>query len=174
MYIYFRVLKLALTGKKDPSVGVWDEIQTPMIAWPTDLDVFMEINNGRYLSLMDISRFSYGMKIGLPEVLKRRKWGLAVAGTSIRYRKRIHMFQKFMIHTRVVAVDERWIYFQHVIVRNGKWHVAALVRSAVTDKNGVVSTKEVSKELGEGWEYRMPDWVKHWDESDQMRPWESE
>lgn len=144
-----------------------------MIAWPTDIDVFMEINNGRYLTLMDIGRFEYGVKIGLVSALKRRNWGLAVAGSSIRYRKRIHAFQKFVIHTKLAGIDERWIYFQQVISRQGKWHVAALIRTAVTNDHGVVPTQEISKELGAEWEYRMPDWVKHWDESDQMRPWQT-
>lgn len=178
VYIYFRALKLALTVKQDASLGVWDEIQTPMVAWPTDIDVFMEVNNGRYLTLMDIGRFEYGVKIGLIKALKRRNWGLVVAGSSIRYRKRIHAFQRFCIHTRVVGIDERWVYFQHVIKRHGKWHAAALVRTAVTDQNGVVATREVAEELsmtsGEQWEYRMPDWVKQWDTSDQMRPWETD
>jgi len=143
-----------------------------MIAWPTDMDVFMEVNNGRYLSLMDIGRFELSIKIGLLEAVKRRKWGLAVAGASIRYRRRTHMFQKFVIHTKIVGIDERWTYFQQVLERNGQWHVAGLFRVAVTDRNGAVSTREVAKELGEEWEYRMPKWVKHWDESDQIRPWE--
>ena len=39
-------------------------------------------------------------------------------------------------------------------------------------QNGVVPTKEISKELGKTWEYRMPEWVRLWDESDQKRPWQ--
>ena len=172
MYIFFRAIKLVLTTRRDQSVGVWDEVQTPMIAWPTDIDIFMEVNNGRYLTLMDIGRFKYGIKVGLVAALKRRKWGLAVAGASVRYRKRIRLFQKFSIHTKVVGIDERWVYFQQVFKCRGTWCAAALLRTAVTDKNGAVPTKEVSKELGEDWEYRMPEWISHWDESDRMRPWQ--
>ena len=171
MYIYFRGIKLLFTARKDPSIGVWDEIQTPMIAWPSDIDIFFEVNNGRYLTLMDIGRFEYGIKIGLVDALKRRNWGLAVGGSSIRYRKRILLFQKFVVHTKLAAIDERWIYFQQVIKRHGKWHTAALLRTAVTDENGVVPTREISKELGADWEYRMPEWVQRWDHSDNLRPW---
>lgn len=171
MYIYFRTLKLFLTARYDAQLGFWDELERPMIVLPTDIDVFLEVNNGRYLSLMDIGRFEFGYKIGLIDALKRRKWGLAVAGSSIRYRKRMHMFQRFTMHTRVVAVDEKWTFFQQVIKRNGQWCVAALVRTAVTGPNGVVPSAEVAEEMGLEWEPRMPDWVAKWDESDQMRPW---
>ena len=142
-----------------------------MIVWPTDIDIFMEVNNGRYLSLMDIGRFDYGAKIGLTSVLKRRKWGLAVAGSSVRYRKRMHLFEKFNLHTKVVAVDEKWTYFHQVIKRRGQWCAATLARTAVTNAQGIVPSAEVAKELGFEWEHRMPDWVKRWDEADQMRPW---
>ena len=101
MYIYFRTLKLFLTARYDENLDFWDELERPMMVLPTDIDVFLEVNNGRYLSLMDIGRFEFGYKIGLVDALKRRKWGLAVAGSSIRYRKRMHMFQRFTMHTRV-------------------------------------------------------------------------
>ena len=142
-----------------------------MRVWPTDIDVFLEVNNGRYLTLMDIGRFEFGKRIGLMDSLKPNGWGLAVAGTSVRYRKRMHMFQKLELHTRVVAVDERWTFFQQIIKKDGKWCVAALVRTAVTSKEGIVSTKDVAKALDNPWEPKMPEWVKQWDTSDQMRPW---
>ena len=171
MYIYFRALKLALTAKQEKNIDVWDEIQTPMIVWPTDIDVFFEVNNGRYLTLMDIGRFELGIKSGLLKALKRRKWQLAVAGSSVRYRKRMHLFQRFVIHSRMVAVDERWTYIQQIIKRDGEWCVAALFRTAVTDKNGIVPTAEVAAELGRPYEQRIPEWVTKWAESDEMRPW---
>lgn len=171
MYIYFRTITSLLKTKLDPSLGIWDEIQTPMRVWPSDIDVFLEVNNGRYLTLMDIGRFEFGKKIGLMASLKKQGWGLAVAGTSIRYRKRMHMFQKFVLHTRVIAIDERWTYFQQIIKKDGEWCVAALVRTAVTSEKGVVPTKDVADALGGEWELKMPDWVKDWDESDQIRPW---
>lgn len=171
MYIYFRALKLALTAKQDPNLSFWDEIQSPMTVWPTDIDVFLEVNNGRYLTLLDIGRFEFAAKIGLTGALKRRNWGLAVGGSSVRYRKRMHMFQKFVIHSKIVGVDERWIYFQQHIKRNNEWCVSALIRTAVTNDQGIVPTSEIATELGVQWEYRMPEWVSRWAESDEMRPW---
>lgn len=172
MYIFLRTLSSLVQTKRDTNFGIWDEIQTPMRVWPTDIDLYLEVNNGRYLTMMDIGRFQFGQKIGLMDNLKTKNWGIAVAGTSVRYRKRMHMFQKLVLHTRVVAIDERWTFFQQVIKRDGQWCVAALIRTAVTSKNGVVPTQEVAEALGGEWEYRMPEWVIQWDKSDQLRPWE--
>ncbi len=87
-----RALKLVLTARRKPRTGLTDEIVTPMIAWPGDIDLFMKINKGRYLTLMDISRLEFCYQIGVMPAVKGRGWGFAVAGSSIRYRKRYRYF----------------------------------------------------------------------------------
>ncbi len=166
-----RALKLALTARRKPRTGLTDEIVTPMIAWPRDIDLFMKINKGRYLTLMDISRLEFCYQIGVMPAVKGRGWGFAVAGSSIRYRKRIGTLQRFAIHARLAGIDDRWIYFQHTIKRRGVWHVSALVRTAVIDRKGAVPTAILGEELGLTWDAELPDWVQRWDECGRMRPW---
>lgn len=142
-----------------------------MHVWPGDIDIFMEVNNGRYLTLMDFGRFDYFRRLGWQKKEGSTKWGGAVAGASIRYRKRLHLFQKFTMSTRLVGLDERWWYFAHTIERQGNIHASALIRFAVTNEKGLVSTSEIEKSIGTEFGRKMPEWVKSWDESDQMRPW---
>ena len=56
---------------------------------PWDLDMFMEMNNGRVLTLYDLGRFDLSIRSGLWDTLRAQRWGLAVAGSSVRYRKRV-------------------------------------------------------------------------------------
>jgi acyl-CoA thioesterase FadM len=138
----------------------------------TDIDPFWELNNGRHLTMMDFGRFEMTLRTGLFKVLKEKKWGVVVAGSSVRYRHRLKLFQKYLLHTRLVGADEKWIYFHQKTVRNGKIHSAALIRTAVTSANGIVKVKEVSFAMGyTGNELPMPEWIKAWSKADELRPW---
>lgn len=145
-----------------------------MRIWPTDLDVMGEANNGRFLTLMDFGRFDlYFRMSSVRAAVSRNKWGAVVAGSSVRYRKRMFMFQKFTLYTRLLAADERWLYLGQSIERGDTIHVGGLVRVAVTDKNGSVPIARVAEEAGIEINQFVPDWIKSWDLSDQARPWVS-
>jgi acyl-CoA thioesterase FadM len=172
MYPYFRVFKLLAIAKRKPRLNVMDESVLKMRVWPGDIDVFKELNNGRHLTMMDFGRFDLASRSGLLNLVRKKGWGLAVAGASVRYRHRLHLFNKFTLHTQVAGWDDRWFYFHQQIIRNNKIHSAALIRTAVTSSNGIVSIREVIKELGLKIEQKpLAKWVKAWAEADELRPW---
>ena len=79
---------------------------------------------------------------------------------------------KYELHSQVVGYDEKWFYFHQKTVRDGKIHSAALIRTAVTSKDGIVRSNKVLDAMGyDNIKYSVPDWVKAWAESDEMRPW---
>lgn len=170
MYPYLRAAR-SLSGKKTQLNSIWDTTHLDMRVWPGDIDIFMELNNGRYLTLMDFGRFDFLKRMDWMKLSRSLKWGGAVAGVSIRYRKRLHLWQKFTLSTRLVAVDDRWLYFGHSVERREEMHASALVRFAITDKNGLVPINKIETALGIKIDRKMPGWVREWDHSDQIRPW---
>jgi len=143
-----------------------------MTAWPWDCDIFGEINNGRHLTLFDLGRFDLGIRTGLITILRKRRWGLVVAGSTIRYRRRILPFQRYNQHTHLVARDEKWFYFVQTTERKGTACSSALLRTGVTSKGKVIPTQDVAVALGyPEWTGAMPDWVKAWADADAGRPW---
>ncbi|NDE69198.1 MAG: hypothetical protein EB057_03910, partial [Microbacteriaceae bacterium] len=50
------------------SVGVRN-----FVVWPTDIDIFMHMNNGIYLTLLDIARFDLMKRAGAWQKLKKLK-----------------------------------------------------------------------------------------------------
>lgn len=172
MYPYFRIFKMLITSQRKPKLGVDDKSILNLRVWPGDIDVFKELNNGRHLTMMDFGRFDMAARNGLLKLVRNKGWGLAVAGASIRYRHRLHLFDKFELHTSVAGFDERWFYFHQEIRRNNKIHSSALIRTAVTSSKGIVNIYDVIRGLGiEPEKKPLPDWVKVWAESDEMRPW---
>lgn len=171
MYPFLRIYYTVQRAKSRPKVGLNDVSVLPMSVHLTDLDIYTEMNNARYLNIMEMGRWDLSVRAGLLKVIRKNNWGFTVAGCSIRYRKRLTAFQKFELHSKVAAIDERWFFMEQNIMRNGVQHTGALFRTAVTSKEGLVPTKKVFEEMAMPWQPMMPDWVSEWDKSDVNRPW---
>ena len=140
---------------------------------PWDIDLWMELNNGRTLTMYDLGRIPLARRVGLIGVLKRKRWGLTMAGASVRYRRRILPFEKIEMRSRAVCWDDKFVYLeQSMWKKNGECANHILYRSAVTGAGGIVPPKDVMAELGARAETPvMPAWVAGWIAADEKRPW---
>ncbi len=140
--------------------------------WPWDIDLWMELNNGRTLTLYDLGRIPLAQRVGLVKVLRQNGWGLTVAGVSVRYRRRIRPFDRFEIRSRALGFDARFFYLDQSIWKDGACCNQALYRSAVTGPQGIVPTAEVAQALGLPAEKsELPLWVQNWIDAEATRPW---
>jgi len=170
MYPYVRVASVLLKKDKPATMTIDNNTVLNMRVWLADIDVYPELNNGRHLTLMDLGRYHFGKQVGLFTVLKKNKWGLMVAGNFTRFRRRIKLFQKFTLSTKLVGYDDRWFYFYQVTSRQDTQCSAALVRTAITDKNGLVSTEKVVEAMKLEYQPTVPDWVEEWIELNKVSP----
>jgi acyl-CoA thioesterase FadM len=163
LYPYLRLFKTLIKAKLGSSLNVNEESVLKMRVFLGDLDFYPELNNGRHLTLMDMGRIDLAQRTGLLRAVHKQKWGLVVAGASVRFRHRLKAFKRFRLHTRLVALDDRWFYFHQYTMRKAKIHSSALVRSGITSKQGLVPVKKVLDALGmSDWNPGMPKWVKAW------------
>ena len=175
MYPYLRLFKSLVKARFRSPVHVKDESILKMLVFSGDIDFYPELNNGRHLTLMDLGRLDLAQRSGLLRTVHKQKWGLAVAGASVRYRHRLKAFNRFELHSRVVATDDRWFYFHQYTFRKGKTHSSALVRAGITSRQGLVPVKRVLEAMGiPDWDPGMPPWVRAWSEAEELRPWDSE
>ena len=175
MYPFLRMSRILMKAKFGASKEISDESVLKMRVMGGDIDFYPELNNGRHLTMMDMGRLDIAMRTGLLRLVHREKWGLAVGGASVRFRHRLKAFTRFRLHSRVVGIDDRWFYFHQNTVRQGKIHSSALVRAAITSKEGIVAPRKVLEELGgPDWDPGMPEWVRAWAEAEELRPWEEE
>ncbi len=140
---------------------------------PWDLDMFLELNNGRALTLFDIGRMGLAMRIGLIDAIRKNGWQLTMGGSFVRYRRRVRNFEKVRVTSRAICNDGKFTYIEQAMWKmDGECAHHALYRAVVTDKNGSVHTDKVLAAMGHpGVNPQMPAWIEAWVKSEETRPW---
>ena len=173
MYPLPRLLWHMFKHRKDPALPLTGTHVSRHMCMPWDIDLWLELNNGRTLTLFDLGRIPLARRVGLIPVLKRNKWGLVVAGASVRYRRRIRAFEVIEMRSRAVWWDDKFIYIEQTMWKaSGECANHILLRTAVTGADGIVPPERVMAQL-ERQEARpdAPDWVSAWIAADATRPW---
>ncbi len=176
MYPYLRMVKEFLKFRGAPPLHPFGTHVSHHLCWPWDIDPWMELNNGRTLTLFDLGRIPMAMRVGFDRVAREKGWGLAVAGASVRYRKRVKMFDRIEMRTRLLGWDGRFVYMDQTMWVAGDCTSQALIRSAITKgARGIVPPSEMAVALGlPAASPPLPAWVADWVTADAGRPWPPE
>ena len=163
MYPLLRLIRVVVKSQFQEKLSFDTEYtdSVNLIVLPQDIDPFMELNNGRYVTLLDLGRFSLGGKVNMGSFLKRNNWSLTIVGTYNEYRHRLRLFQRFTLKTKIIGYDEKWFYFFQKVERKGKTHMASVVKFAYTSKEGLVYPKEVISATEMKYDpNKLPLWIK--------------
>ena len=170
MYPFFRFAAETTRAARMPRLGLDDVHLSRHTCLPWDIDPWRELNNGRTLTLYDLGRIALMIRTGFSATLRREGWGLAVAGASVRYRRRVRVMQRFEMRSGLVGRDARFFYV-HQSMWRGEPVSSLLVRKAVT-ADGIVPTDRVMAALGEpDWRPALPPHASAWIEAEALRPW---
>lgn len=172
MYPIFRFAKEMTKFRRSPGLALGEVHVSSHICWPWDVDPWLELNNGRTLTLYDLGRLPLAHRSGMLPVLRKMGWSMAVAGASVRYRRRVRMFQRITMQSKILGWDSRFFYFQQSMWNKGEATSSILARMAVTDDKGILTPAKAAKELG--WPETspaLPEYVSAWTMAEGKRPW---
>ncbi|HIY25193.1 MAG TPA: thioesterase family protein [Candidatus Brachybacterium merdigallinarum] len=167
MNLYFRLLLLMLRARLRHRLDIWDTSHVSFRVNPSDLDVQRHMNNGRYLTLMDLGRMDLMIRSGFWKRITAQGWYPVVAGQSITYRRSLQLGERFDLASRVLGYDDRWIYMEQVFRRDGAVVADAIVRARFLRRaGGSVPIEEVLSQVGPVPEdLAVPQWVIDWNQS---------
>ncbi len=164
MNLYLRLLLLRLRTPRRPRLGAWDVARTSFRVVPTDLDLLGHVNNGKYLTLMDVARIDLLTRAGVWAALRARGWYPVVAGQTITYRRSLRLGQRFDVVSRAIGIDDRWVYVEQTFCVGEEVYARAVVRSRFLKRSGgSVERAELEELCGPapvGLE--LPAWVQDW------------
>ncbi|MBC2836341.1 acyl-CoA thioesterase [Paragemmobacter straminiformis] len=172
MYPFIRMAKELLLARRLPDLPLSGVHVSRHICWPWDLDPWVELNNGRTLTLYDLGRVPLGRRVGFHRALAAQGWGMAVAGNTTRYRRRVRAFDRITMHSRCIGWDARFFYIEQSMWLGGECASHMVVRSAVTSTAGIVPPARMLAAMGQAADSPpLPDWVERWIAAEAARPW---
>jgi len=172
MYPIIRFAKVMMFKARAGSLEMLAVHVSDHLCWPWDVDPWMELNNGRTLTLYDLGRMPLISRLGMMKVMKQNGWGMAVAGASVRYRRRVTMFQRLQMRSHLLGWDDRFFYFQQSMLHKGEAASSILVRSAITANGRLHSPSHLARAMG--WPDAsppLPQYATDWINADAKRPW---
>lgn len=172
MYPMFRFATEMLKLRRAAPIGVLDPHVSAHRCWPWDLDPWIELNNGRTLTLYDLGRLPMAIRTGMIGTMRENGWGITVAGSSVRYRRRIKAFQRFAMVSRTLGWDARFLYMEQSMWSRGECCNHMLLRAAITSPQGIVAPERLMRAAGRDPDSpELPGWVRGWIAADAGRPW---
>lgn len=130
-------------------MGINDLDHCSMRVWPNDLDFNFHMNNGRFLTILDIGRTRMSLRSGLYQKAQKMGWGYGVVGgSSITYLKSLAPFQKFTLKTKLAGHFDGWFFIEQRFESKGKLIAAALVKVAFVRKGKKIPATEIMEGMG--------------------------
>lgn len=167
MNLWFRLLRVLLTGFFKKRLELLDSSRLGFRVCVHDLDIYAHMNNGRYLTLMDLGRIDLILRSPLKAAVKNNRWNPLVASILMRYRRSLKLFDPLILSTRVVCWDEKWFYIEQKFEKNGELMAAGLVKGLFAGPEGVIPTARVLEAAGTPAESPpMPPKIRQWIDAD--------
>ena len=134
---------------------------------PTDLDILGHMNNGVYLSIMDLGRMDLMIREGFWAKLRAQKMYPVMVSETITFRRSLHPWERFILETRVIGVDDKALFVEQRFVVDGEIAALAMTRARFLQVGGpTVSIARLSELPGVDLAaFELPTWVIQWAEA---------
>lgn len=143
---HLRLLSALISAKFKGKVKATDTLTKPFRVWITDIDVSV-MNHAAIMTVFELGRLDFMVRTNFLKVASKSKWYFPSQAISVQYYRPLKMFQKAKVLTRIAFVDEKWIYVEQKIMRNGKEVAACLVKNTIKDGRQTVPTLQIMKAL---------------------------
>ena len=159
------LLAMLVRGNRSPALAMDDVSRIDHRVHLVDIDLLGHMNNGRYLSFMDLGRIDLTKRTGISARLSKAGIHAVVGQQSIAYRRSIGFLQRFTLESRLVGADERSVFVEQRFVSKGQVMARAVVRGRFVQRGvGAVRMSVVSEACGYDFvaNHPVPDEIRTW------------
>lgn len=143
---WIRLVTCLIRAKFKRKVKLTETISLPFRVWITDIDVSV-MNHAAIMTVMELGRIDFMVRTNFFELANKKKWFFPSQAISVQFYRPLKIFQKAELLTRISFIDEKWIYTEQKIIRNGKDIAACLVKSTIKSGRETVPTSEIVSAL---------------------------
>ncbi|MBX3034652.1 MAG: thioesterase family protein [Bdellovibrionaceae bacterium] len=118
---------------------------------PLDLDLNFHMNNGRYLSLMDLGRFDLMAQAGVFLKLFSKKYYPVVMSESIHFRKSLGLGQGFVLRTVIDSWEGKDFYIRQTFLVGNEVYAEGFIKGRFKQRGrrGSVPVSEIFAQIGD-------------------------
>jgi acyl-CoA thioesterase FadM len=149
MNLILRLIRIIIAAFTRSPLDLLDTSVVKMRVWPNDLDLNLHMNNGRYFTVMDLGRIDLMIRTGVARWMWRQRWTPVVGSETIRFKRSLKPFQPYLLKTRVLCWDERWVFLeQRFETLGGELVALGIVKAVLTAQRRTMRPKEALKIIG--------------------------
>ena len=148
MNLYFRLLLTMLAAWRAPRIGLHEAVELRLRVLPTDLDLNGHMNNGRYLTMVDLALATVFIRSGFLRLCFARKWRPMGGGSVVYFRRALTVLQRYTLRFTLAGWDDTWTYGRFEFFREGRLHANGFVKGAASSATGLVPNAEIYPALG--------------------------
>ena len=122
MNLIFRMIYLLVTSLFKPGLPIKKPTNSLSLrVLPNDIDINMHMNNGRYLTICDLTRVDMFIRTGLARTMLQEKWIPVVSDHTMQYKRPLKMFDHFEVSMEVIEWDNKFFQMLHTFNPNISW-----------------------------------------------------
>jgi len=168
--LYLRLLKILILLPFVRRRGLLEANRLTFRVWPNDCDLNLHLNNGRYLTFMDLGRLHLIAQIGFLGGLIRRRWAPVLSAAEMNFFRPLGPFQKFDLVTRLLSWDEKYFYIEQRFEARGRLHAIGMVKGLFLHGRARIESRAVTAMLGlDTPAPEMPEALRHWIELSELK-----
>ena len=164
MKLWLRVIYQLMSWRFRSKIKINEVAIRRFRVWPTDLDIYAHMNNGVFLTIMDLGRYDHGKRTGIWNKWNKIGWYPVVVAENITFRKSLQLWQTFDLESKVIGWTEEAFYFEQRFVVGKEIYARAVVRIRFLKRSrGIVTPKEILEYTPwSGPLPILPQWVANW------------
>lgn len=167
--MFWRTILHLIISRFGPSLDHFEVARTKFVTLPTDQGIPRHMNNGMYLSIMDIARLDLLQRNGVWKTIFARGWSPVVVSETMSFRKSLSLGQRFTVESRILGFDEKAVYIEQRFVRpdaagRPEMYAQGFVRGRFVKRTGgVVAIDTVLEAIGVAPDSTtVPQWLLEW------------
>ena len=148
MNLIFRLLALFITSFFKPRLPIEKSKNSLRLrVLPNDIDINLHMNNGRYLTICDLTRVDMFIRTGLAKTMIKEKWIPVISEHTMKYKKALKVFQKYTIKMEITGWDEKSFKMLHTFIADERVVAEGTSCGVILSKSGVIPPEEVMKKV---------------------------
>ncbi|WP_028469556.1 acyl-CoA thioesterase [Neptunomonas japonica] len=150
MNLYLRMLYLLIASFFKPRLPIEHPENTLTLSvLPNDIDLNRHMNNGRYLTICDLSRVDMFIRTGLASTMMKEKWMPVISEHTMTYKRPLSLFKKYEVKMEITGWDDKAFHMTHTFICGERVLAQGTSKGCVVSKQGVIPPDEVIAKIKE-------------------------